>query len=408
MKGNRKYQVGVITKSPCGLKHVTEWLANQGHVLQVFASIESAQQALSSGSINCLMVDETSVQDKIKALIEKLKSTVGCEQLLTVVITDNNEKKAYEYEADGLVNTTINEKQFLQQFNRIMENAIELQFWGVTGAFPAPGIEHIKYGGQTCCISVKFSNDKLVILDAGSGLISFGTYTIDNQMFGIEADILISHEHWDHIHGLLFFKPLYHANNRFTILGPAQKTGNLKTLLSNQMDGVFFPVKLEDLPASLTFVDLVAEQTIVRDGITISTILLQHPSVTLGYKLSYRGHSICHFVDNEMYPSSHPHFNQEFVAALTRLAGNSELLIMDCSFTDEEYPSKIGWGHACPSHVAEFAHNARVKTLCLHHHDHYQHDAVIDQKLHDTKKILDDLDSSVECISPVIGEIISL
>jgi phosphoribosyl 1,2-cyclic phosphodiesterase len=70
-------------------------------------------------------------------------------------------------------------------------------------------------GGNTPCVEVR-SGDQLLILDAGSGLRSLGIDLMKRGFArgGCQADILISHTHWDHIQGFPFFPPT--TNSLFT------------------------------------------------------------------------------------------------------------------------------------------------------------------------------------------------
>lgn len=288
-----------------------------------------------------------------------------------------------------------------------MTDQIEVQFWGMTGAFPAPGGNHLKYGGHTSCVTLKFPNQRLFIMDAGSGIIPLGHQLLSSQK-EIEATLFITHEHWDHIHGLLFFKPLYHPGNQFTIYGPAQGNESVHQLLSTQMNGVYFPVKFNQLPANISVHDITHNTHLEIDDIHVTTIQLQHPCVTLGYRIQYHHKVICYLLDNEIYYQNDKAFNADFVRRLINFSKDADLVVIDCGFTDEEYQVRIGWGHSCPSQVIPFAHQANIKTLALHHHDQSETDDVVDDKLVTAKKMLKDLDSKTECIAPFPGQIIAI
>jgi ribonuclease BN (tRNA processing enzyme) len=78
----------------------------------------------------------------------------------------------------------------------------------------------------------------------------------------------------------------------------------------------------------------------------------------------------------------------------------ADLLITDTTYTDEEYPARVGWGHSCVSQVARLAHKARVKRLCIFHHDPAQSDDDIDRKLLSTREALSRLGGAVEALAP--------
>ena len=52
-------------------------------------------------------------------------------------------------------------------------NGIKIKFWGVRGSFPIPRAED-SFGGNTSCIEVRTSDQKVVLFDMGTGLKNFG------------------------------------------------------------------------------------------------------------------------------------------------------------------------------------------------------------------------------------------
>jgi phosphoribosyl 1,2-cyclic phosphodiesterase len=90
-------------------------------------------------------------------------------------------------------------------------------FWGTRGSIPTPGPDTARYGGNTACVSVGGRGERLVILDAGSGLRPLGHELMKRGNTNLTADILLSHTHWDHIQGLPFFKPLSSRGTSVTI-----------------------------------------------------------------------------------------------------------------------------------------------------------------------------------------------
>jgi ribonuclease BN (tRNA processing enzyme) len=64
-----------------------------------------------------------------------------------------------------------------------------------------------------------------------------------------------------------------------------------------------------------------------------------------------------------------------------QLARDADVLIHDAQYTDEEYPSKVGWGHSPISYVIGVAAAARVKHLILFHHDPLRTDDQVEAQL---------------------------
>ncbi len=97
--------------------------------------------------------------------------------------------------------------------------------------------------------------------------------------------------------------------------------------------------------------------------------------------------------DNEF----HDRFYEEQLADFIR---GADALITDTTYTDEEYKTKVGWGHSCVSKVVELAHRGEVKTLYLFHHDPDQSDADIDKKLEVAEQLLIDKPSDTKVLAP--------
>ena len=59
----------------------------------------------------------------------------------------------------------------------------------------------------------------------------------------------------------------------------------------------------------------------------------------------------------------------------------ADLLIADAQYLDEEYPSKVGWGHPRATTIVDMAVQANVKRLALFHHDPMETDDQVLRKL---------------------------
>src|SRR6059058_3272977 len=127
-----------------------------------------------------------------------------------------------------------------------------IRFWGTRGSVPSPGPATVRYGGNTPCVEVRTENDRLIILDAGTGIRELGLSLMARANgSGIQANIFLTHAHWDHIQGIPFFAPIFQAGNRFTIWGSASLQRSIDLVIRDQMSPVVFPVSFETLAAQI-------------------------------------------------------------------------------------------------------------------------------------------------------------
>src|ERR687889_672694 len=120
--------------------------------------------------------------------------------------------------------------------------SLRIRFWGTRGSIPSPGPTTVRYGGNTPCVEVRTSTERLVILDAGTGIRALGRSLLQQAAGGpIRADIFLTHTHWDHIQGLPFFAPIFQPGNHFTIWGAQTTEARVERIVRDQMSPVVFP-----------------------------------------------------------------------------------------------------------------------------------------------------------------------
>ena len=312
-------------------------------------------------------------------------------------------KRSFDFGAHGFLRKPVNPETFIDRINRILNDHIDMKFWGVRGTLPVSGNKSLKYGGNTSCVTLEFPRQQFFIFDCGSGIKTLGDSLMAQQRKSINAKIFISHPHWDHINAIPFFNPLYMQGNEFEVLGANQGDITMREMVSAQMQGVYFPITLSQFAARVYFHDLEEEELVVS-GIDVKTKLLSHPGKCLGYRIDYNGRSICYITDNEMYVETSEFYDPHYEKRLSEFVHGTDALITDTTYTDEEYMTKEGWGHSCISKVVHLADTAKVKTLFLFHHDPDQSDDDIDNKLNIACSMLKKRNSKTQCLAPKEGE----
>jgi phosphoribosyl 1,2-cyclic phosphodiesterase len=240
--------------------------------------------------------------------------------------------------------------------------AFDIRFWGVRGTIACPSTSHAKYGGNTSCIQV-IVGDRTIIFDAGTGIRDLGNELQKRDVR--EAYLLMSHTHWDHINGFPFFVPAYDPSWSLKIMAGHLAEGNsgIQDVLNAQMQGPMFPVPLETMQAKLHFTDFKAgEQFKIHSDVNVRTALLRHPNGATGYRIEYDGKSVCYITDTEHVPDK-PDQN------ILELIEGSDLVIYDSTYTEEEFKTKIGWGHSTWNEGLKLCRAANVKKFAIFHHE---------------------------------------
>ncbi len=255
---------------------------------------------------------------------------------------------------------------------------MRVRFWGTRGsiATPGPGTNH--FGGNTSCVEVTTANGDLLILDCGTGAHGLAAELMAQGKKAIDANILLGHTHWDHIQGFPFFSPAFVGGNSVAIHGPEGSRGSLHDVLAGQMEFTYFPVELNQLPAAITYHEL-TEGIRTIGGARVATQFLNHPAMTVGYRIEADGVALVYLVDHEPFsdelwragaaPGRIESILHERDRQHANFMADADLVIHDAQYTPEEYGPKKGWGHSTYDYVVQIAAAAGVHRVALTHHD---------------------------------------
>ena len=259
-----------------------------------------------------------------------------------------------------------------------------VKFWGTRGSIPTPGHKTRKYGGNTSCVEIRI-DDTLFICDGGTGLRELGVELQARGNGRIEAHMFFSHTHWDHIQGFPFFTPAYAKNNALYVYDVDKNDQRIRRLLLGQMQSDYFPVSFGDLGARIESADLQGGQKTI-DGTLVRCFEQTHPGRSFAYAFEKDGLKLVYATDNELdlklgnaaEVARDPNLLRKATPGFESFVAGADLLIADGQYTDAEYGSKIGWGHARAFTVVDLAVSAGVKQCAIFHHDPMHSDEAMD------------------------------
>jgi len=236
----------------------------------------------------------------------------------------------------------------------------EVRFWGTRGTLPVFGDDFAKTGGHTNCIELTCGKET-IILDAGTGLRKLGRKL--GQENKKQTSILLTHAHYDHVEGIPFFEQFFNPEAEIDIYsGPLDGTTGVKSIIKNFMSRPFFPVGPDIFPAKINYNDLVTEQSfMIGDEVRVKTTALNHPGGAIGYRVEYRGKSFACITDTEHVLGTHDE-------TILKLIDGVDLFVYDCSHTDEEFGSFVGYGHSTIEEGARLGKLANAGAMHAFHH----------------------------------------
>jgi phosphoribosyl 1,2-cyclic phosphodiesterase len=208
------------------------------------------------------------------------------------------------------------------------------------------------------------AGNQLLIFDTGTGIRGLGGALL--KQLPVTAHIFYSHMHHDHNQGLPFFAPCFIPGNTLFFYGSDKGGLNLEQQLNRLFEYPYFPVPLKTMPANMEFISLREGQRVkVTPELSVVNRKVNHPDEGFGYRVEAVENGVkkvfAYCTDTEHF--SVPDWK------VKDLAKEADVLVYDCQYTDEEYPTRVGWGHSTPAEGIKIAREAGVKRLIMFHHD---------------------------------------
>lgn len=214
---------------------------------------------------------------------------------------------------------------------------IKVKAWGVRGSVPRAGSAFMNYGCNTSCWSVELE-DRVVIFDAGSGIINLGDQLL-REACGKRLDLFLGHLHYDHVIGLLGFPQMFREGTELHIYGECQQgVSSFRENLEALWSVPFWPVALSGCTARLQVHDLEPQATVGLGSASVTTIRGKHPGNSLLYRLKVSGKKMIYGLDCQM--------DDAMMKRYAEFASGADLVLYDANFTSEDLKLCRDWGHS--------------------------------------------------------------
>jgi phosphoribosyl 1,2-cyclic phosphodiesterase len=264
-------------------------------------------------------------------------------------------------------------------------SAWRLRFWGTRGSIPSPGPGTVRYGGNTACTTLEPASPgggPTLVLDAGTGIRACGA-AWEQDGRGGEAEVLLSHVHWDHVQGFPFFAPLHQPGARVRVRGPRPGPGGLAEVLGRLLAPEVFPVH----PAARLLLEELGGESFEAAGWTVRPFRLCHPGPTLGYRFRRAGVAdLAYVTDNELAGELHG-VGPEWRPKLVDFLGGVHTLVHDATNAASQARERRGWGHSSAAESVALAAEAGCRRLLLFHHDPGRDDAGVDRQVQEARAL---------------------
>jgi phosphoribosyl 1,2-cyclic phosphodiesterase len=163
----------------------------------------------------------------------------------------------------------------------------------------------------------------------------------------------------------------------------------IEQVMDIQLQYSYFPIREAEMRARIDYQTLNVGVPVAIGSLTITPLMLNHQVVNMCYRIDGDGKSMFFTGDHEPWlniytPEDDGYIDFETMVEaqhtqLDQSLKNLDVLVADSSYTRDEYPSKVGWGHGTMEGHLDWAKRLGVRTLVCTHHEPTRTDDALEQ-----------------------------
>ncbi len=238
-------------------------------------------------------------------------------------------------------------------------NNIHITVLGARGSSCVSDNEYEIYGGATSCFAVT-AGEELIVLDAGSGFMSFHKILNKKKSFSL----LFSHFHIDHTCGLFVSPLMFDPDIKINMYSANTECGTFNSLSSTMREPIW-PVGPEVFTSKINYLECSKKFNIGE--VIIETMHGFHHGPSTIYRIWYKGKSIVYATDCQI--------KSDNFEMLKSFCYDTDLLLIDGQFTSDEMVHKNDFGHSDWQTSTKLAIECNAKALRIIHHAPLRTDA---------------------------------
>lgn len=237
-------------------------------------------------------------------------------------------------------------------------------------------------------MEVVLADGSRVLLDAGTGIRVAGHAYMQafdgagrsNASPRPSVTVILTHRHSDHVNGLAHFAPLLSQTHRLRIACNEVSTGDLRSLVTQQLSAPLFPT----IGGVIDAVDIDAFDATntlrISPTLRVRALMANHPGgASVLLVEDNHGPLVAYAPDNELAHDTPDPSILEWRTALADALRDVPVLIHDATYAHDELHRHSGWGHSSADEATDFAVACNAGRLLLTHHHPDRSDDDIDE-----------------------------